>query len=94
MRKDKKEMLMVTSALVTLASGIIMSFLSFFLSLNHSVHDSVLFYFGQCLVYCGSAFGIAAYVKAKIGNLGSFDNDNRQEQGGGKNPQNNQAKSI
>lgn len=69
MTKDRKDMMMLISALVTLLSGIAMSFLSFFLSSPHFIHDSVLLYFGQCLVYCGSAFGIVAYVKTKVDEL-------------------------
>ena len=61
MRKDIKEKLMVASALTTLASGIILSFLSFFLSSFH-IDSSVLWYFAQTLMYAGSCFGIGAYV--------------------------------
>lgn len=64
--RDIKDIMMLASAAVTLASGIVLAFLSFFLSANHSIHDSVLWYFAQCLVYAGSAFGIAAYVKTKL----------------------------
>lgn len=69
MKKDEKDVIMIISALVTLASGIIMSFLSFFLSEAHEIDSSVLWYFGQTLIYAGSAFGIAAYVKTKIDQL-------------------------
>lgn len=64
--RDTKEILMLTSACVTLASGILLSFLSFFLSAEHAIHDSVLWYFAQTLIYAGSAFGIAAYVHGKF----------------------------
>lgn len=70
--KDKKETLMLVSACVTLASGIIMSFLSFFLSLDHIIHSSVLWYFAQTLMYAASSFGIYGYVRSqtsKIQNL-------------------------
>lgn len=53
---------MIISALVTLASGIVLSFLSFFLS-RYQIHDSVLWYFAQTLMYAGSCFGIGAYVR-------------------------------
>ena len=61
MKKDIKEKLMVTSALTTLASGIVLSFLSFFLSSYH-IDNSVLWYFAQTLMYAGSCFGIGAYI--------------------------------
>lgn len=62
MKKDIKEKLMVASALTTLASGIVLSFLSFFLSSYH-IDNSVLWYFAQTLMYAGSCFGIGAYIQ-------------------------------
>ena len=61
MKKDIKEKIMIISALITLASGIVLSFLSFFLSSYH-IDNSVLWYFAQCLMYAGSCFGIGAYI--------------------------------
>lgn len=62
MKKDIKDYIMIISALVTLASGIVLSFLSFFLS-HYQIHESVLWYFAQTLMYAGSCFGIGAYVR-------------------------------
>lgn len=62
MKKDIKDFIMIISALVTLASGIMLSFLSFFLS-RYQIHESVLWYFAQTLMYAGSCFGIGAYVR-------------------------------
>lgn len=62
MKKDIKEKLMIASALTTLASGIVLSFLSFFLSSYH-IDNSVLWYFAQTLMYAGSCFGIGAYIQ-------------------------------
>lgn len=62
MKKDIKDIIMIISALVTLASGIVLSFLSFFLS-RYQIHESVLWYFAQTLMYAGSCFGIGAYVR-------------------------------
>ena len=61
MKKDIKEKIMVTSALITLGSGIVLSFLSFFLS-SYRIDNSVLWYFAQTLMYAGSCFGIGAYI--------------------------------
>lgn len=61
MKKDIKEKIMIISALTTLASGIVLSFLSFFLSSYH-IDNSVLWYFAQTLMYAGSCFGIGAYI--------------------------------
>lgn len=60
---------MLVSACVTLASGITMSFLSFFLSLGHIIHSSVLWYFAQTLMYAASAFGLYSYVHAQTSKL-------------------------
>lgn len=63
MKKDTKEKIMIISALITLVSGMILSFLSFFLSNIHHIDDSVLWYFAQTLMYAGSCFGIGAYIQ-------------------------------
>lgn len=72
MINEKKDLVMILTAILTLVSGIAMSFFSFFLSEEHIIADSVLWYFAQCLVYAGSAFGIAAYVHMKIKDIGSI----------------------
>ena len=66
MKKDMKDNMMIVAALITLASGIVLCFLSFFLSRQHVIHSSVLWYFGQTLLYAASSFGQATYVKAKL----------------------------
>lgn len=62
MKKDIKEKIMICSALFTLGSGIVLSFLSFFLCSYH-IDGSVLWYFAQTLMYAGSCFGIGAYIQ-------------------------------
>lgn len=64
--KDHKEGIMITTACVMLASGIVMSFLSFFLSAVKHIDDSVLWYFAQTIVYASSVFGIGSYVNYKL----------------------------
>ena len=66
MKKDRKDNMMIVAALITLASGIVLCFLSFFLDRQHEIHSSVLWYFGQTLLYAASSFGLATYVKAKL----------------------------
>lgn len=60
---------MIITACVTLCSGIVMSFLSFFLSLDHIISNSVLWYFAQTLMYAASAFGIYGYVHLQANKL-------------------------
>lgn len=69
MRKDIKDNIIIATACVTLISGIVLSFLSFFLSEIHEISSSVLWYFAQCLMYAASAFGIYGYVHAKANEL-------------------------
>lgn len=54
------------SALCTLASGVGLCFLSFFLGGMHTVDGSVLMYFGQCLLYAGGIFAIGEYAERLI----------------------------
>lgn len=66
MRKDRKDNIMIATAVLCLVSGIIMSFLSFGLSDVHKIDSSVLWYFAQTLMYAASAFGLYSYVHAKF----------------------------
>ena len=68
-----KDNAMMFSAMVTLMSGIVMSFFAFFLSVDHTINDSVLWYFAQCLMYAASSFGVYSYVKFR------FDQISRQK---------------
>ena len=69
MKKDMKDNTMIGAAVITLASGIILCFLSFFLDRQHEINSSVLWYFGQTLLYAASSFGLATYVKAKLNDV-------------------------
>ena len=77
MKKDIKDYIMIISALVTLASGIILSFLSFFLSC-YQIHETVLWYFAQTLMYAGSCFGIGAYVRKFEKKFEDYNKDSKE----------------
>ena len=47
-------------------SGVVLSFISFFISEDHVIDDSVLWYFAQTLIYAGSVFGLKNYVDYKL----------------------------
>ena len=66
MKKDMKDNTMIGAALITLASGIVLCFLSFFYDQEHNVKSSCLWYFGQTLLYAASSFGLVSYVKVKM----------------------------
>lgn len=78
MKKDTKEKIMIISALTTLMSGIILSFLSFFLSNIHHIDNSVLWYFAQTLMYTGSCFGIGAYIQRFKSEVNEKINDTKK----------------
>ena len=69
-----RESYQVITATALLGSGVVLSFLSFFLTSEHVVTDSVLWYFAQCLLYSGGIFGIRNYTITKIGDV----NDKRK----------------
>ena len=66
MTTHTKEMITYSSALAMLLSGIILAFLSFFLN-DHDIANGVLIYIAQALVYSGSIFGVALYIKSRVG---------------------------
>lgn len=66
MTPNSKEIIQYTTAVVTLLTGIIMCFLSFFLSGIYAIDGSVLGYFGETLVFCAGIFGVSIYVKNKF----------------------------
>ena len=55
-----------TSAVVMLLSGVVLTYLSFFLGGQGEVADSVLYYMAQCLVYAGSIFGVSVYMRRSM----------------------------
>lgn len=61
-----KDVVSTLTAIVLIASGIVLSFLSFFLSAEGVIDDSVLWYFAQTLIYAGSVFGLKDYIDYKM----------------------------
>lgn len=54
------------TAALTLASGITLCFCSFYHPPGGSIDNSVLFYFGQCLLYAGSVFGVRLLLRDEV----------------------------
>ena len=52
-------------AILLVISGVVMCFLSFYTDPVGEISPSVLGYFGECLIWAGSVFGIVEYVKFK-----------------------------
>ena len=64
-----RESYQVITATALLGSGVVLSFLSFFLTTEHMITENVLWYFAQCLLYSGGIFGIRNYTISKIGDV-------------------------
>ena len=65
MTNERKESLQYITAISTLASGVLMCFLSFFLN-EYDIQTGVLMYFGQTLIFCGAVFGLNIMIKTNV----------------------------
>lgn len=61
--KDKIQYVM---AIVLIASGITMAFISFFLN-AYNIASGTLIYISQCFIMAGGIFGISVYFRNKLG---------------------------
>lgn len=52
-----------------LIAGVSLSVAGFIVEPTGQIHDSVLWFFAQCLIYAGSIFGVAVYVNTKFNYL-------------------------
>lgn len=77
MKRETKEDVQIWTAVGMLIAGTTMSFIGFFVEPMGIIHDSVLWFFAQCLLYGGAVFGIPLYVKSKINSI--IGNDNKVE---------------
>jgi hypothetical protein len=66
MRTTVKENIQVYTAIAMLASGVALSVAGFVVEPTGQIHDSVLWYFAQTLIYAGSIFGISIYANARV----------------------------
>lgn len=80
MKRETKEDIQVWTAVGMLIAGVTMSFIGFFVEPLGIIHDSVLWFFAQCLVYAGSIFGVYIYVNGRVQNvLKDFMNKYRED---------------
>ena len=54
------------SAVMLLASGILLAYISLFLPPPGEIHETVIYIFAQILIYAGSIFGIEHYINEKL----------------------------
>lgn len=67
-----------------LIAGVGLSIAGFIVPPTGQIHDSVLWFFAQCLLYAGSIFGIGLYVNGKFNHLADkftnlMNNPNKEE---------------
>lgn len=58
------------SAIGMLTTGTLLSVAGFCVPPLGEISESVLWFFGQCLLYAGSILGVGAYVNCKIREMG------------------------
>lgn len=75
MTRHNKDVVQYITASVSVLSGILLAFLSFFLN-KHNIEDSILWYIAQTFVYAGSIFGVSAYMNSKFGEIRSILTNN------------------
>ena len=69
MQANTKKWIQYSKAIATVASAIVLAFLSFFIT--STIASGVLWYISEALVYAGSIFGISIYFKTKLGDFES-----------------------
>ncbi|WAX09895.1 hypothetical protein BT681P3_00012 [Bacteroides phage BT681P3] len=85
MKRETKEDIQVWTAVGMLIAGVTMSFTGFFVEPLGIIHDSVLWFFAQCLIYAGSIFGVYIYVNGRVRNvlkdfMNKYKEDGNQQQ--------------
>lgn len=68
-----KDTAAIITALVMIASGVALCFWGFLTDPQGEIHDTVLWYLAQALIYAGSIFGVKIYIDGKMrgGNNGT-----------------------
>ena len=66
MKKETKENIQYGSAVAMLIVGVLFAAAGFVVPPMGEIHDSVLLIFAQCLIYAGSALGIAVFINSKF----------------------------
>lgn len=69
MTPETKSGIQTWSAVALLAAGVALSVAGFIVPPLGEISDSVLWFFGQCLIYAGSIFGVSIYVSGKFSEL-------------------------
>ena len=65
-----KDKIQYAMAIVLIAAGVIIAFLSFFLN-AFNIATGTLIFIAQCFITAGGIFGVSIYFKSKIGEFSS-----------------------
>lgn len=80
MKRETREDIQVWTAVGMLIAGVSLSAAGFLVEPLGIIHDSVLWFFAQCLVYAGSIFGVYIYVNERVHNaLKDFTERNKED---------------
>lgn len=74
MTQNTKEWLQYGSAIFMILTGVVLTFLCFFLN-SFNITTGVLLYVAQALVYSGGIYGISIYFRT---NLGEFESKTKE----------------
>lgn len=85
MKRETKEDIQVWTAVGMLIAGVGLSVAGFLVGPLGIIHDSVLWFFAQCLLYAGSIFGVSIYVTGKVNK--AITNFKQREEGNDKQQQ-------
>lgn len=69
MKRETKEDVQICTAVGMLIAGVGLSIAGFLTPPAGQIHDSVLWFFAQCLIYAGSIFGVAVYFNTRLNHL-------------------------
>lgn len=85
MKRETKEDVQIWTAVGMLIAGAGLTVAGFLVAPLGIIHDSVLWFFAQCLLYAGSIFGVSIYVTGKVNK--AITNFKQREEGDGKQQQ-------
>lgn len=69
MKRETRDDIMIWSAVGMLFAGVGVSVAGFLVEPLGIIHDTVLWFFAQCLIWSGAVFGIPVYVRTKINSM-------------------------
>lgn len=69
---DIKDKIAYVMSVILIFSGIVMAFLSFFMTNDHNITSGALAYIGEAFVTGGALLGIGIWIKGKMGEINNY----------------------